>query len=103
LQQQYLDAFTKCDLLLSPVASTSAFKIGEKVNDPLKMFLNDFFTTATNLCGLPGMTVPVMKNDLGLPVGIQLTGKPFDEQSLFNAGQVLEDKFAFHKELPNGI
>jgi aspartyl-tRNA(Asn)/glutamyl-tRNA(Gln) amidotransferase subunit A len=103
LQQQYLDAFKKCDLLLSPVASTSAFKIGEKVNDPLKMFLNDFFTTATNLCGLPGMTVPVMKNDLGLPIGIQLTGKPFDEQSLFNAGQVLEDKFAFHKELPNGI
>jgi aspartyl-tRNA(Asn)/glutamyl-tRNA(Gln) amidotransferase subunit A len=103
LQQQYLQAFEKCDVLLSPVASTSAFKIGEKVNDPLKMFLNDFFTTATNLCGLPGLTVPVMKNDLGLPIGIQLTGKPFDEQSLFNVGQALEDQFAFHKELPNGI
>ncbi len=103
LQQQYLEAFSKCDVLLSPVASTCAFKIGEKVNDPLKMFLNDFFTTATNLCGLPGLTVPVTKNDLGLPIGIQLTGKPFDEQTLFNVGQTLEDKFAFHKEIPNGI
>lgn len=103
LQEQYLDAFKQCDFLLSPVASTCAFKIGEKVNDPLKMFLNDFFTTATNLCGLPGMTVPVSKNAAGLPIGIQLTGKPFDEQSLFNAGQVLEDKFAFYKELPNGF
>lgn len=103
LQDQYLEAYKKCDLLLSPVAATSAFKIGEKVNDPLKMFLNDFFTTATNLCGLPGMTVPIRKNEQGMPIGIQLTGKPFDEQTLFNAGQVLEDQFNFHKELPNGI
>ena len=103
LQEEYLAAFDKCDVLLSPVASTCAFKIGEKVNDPLKMFLNDFFTTATNLCGLPGLTVPVTKNDLGLPIGIQLTGKPFDEQTLFNVGQSLEDSFSFHKELPHGI
>lgn len=103
LQQQYLEAFKKCDFLLSPVASTCAFKFGEKVKDPLKMFLNDFFTTATNLCGLPGMTVPITKNNQGLPVGIQLTGKPFDEQTLFNAGQALEDKFTFYKEIPNGF
>lgn len=103
LQDQYLEAFKKCDFLLSPVAATSAFKIGEKVKDPLKMFLNDFFTTATNLCGLPGMTVPIKKNNMGLPIGIQLTGKPFDEQTLFNAGQVLEDQFQFHKECPNGF
>lgn len=103
LQEEYLEAFKKCDVLLSPVASTCAFKIGEKVNDPLKMFLNDFFTTATNLCGLPGLTVPVMKNDLRLPIGIQLTGKPFDEQTLFNVGQSLEENFSFHKELPHGI
>lgn len=103
LQQQYLDAFKKCDVLLSPVASTCAFKIGEKVNDPLKMFLNDFFTTATNLCGLPGMTIPIKKNDSGLPIGIQLTGKPFDEQTLFNVGQSLEDQFQFYKEIPNGF
>lgn len=103
LQQQYLEAFKKCDILLSPVAVSSAFKIGEKVNDPLKMFLNDFFTTATNLCGLPGMTVPISKNNLNLPVGIQLTAKPFDEQTMFNVGQALEDKFEFYKELPSGI
>lgn len=103
LQAQYLEAFKKCDLLLSPVAATAAFKIGEKVNDPLKMFLNDFFTTATNLCGLPGMTVPIMKNNLGLPIGVQLTGKPFDEQALFDSAQVLENEFAFFKEIPNVI
>lgn len=103
LQSQYLDAFKKCDIILSPVAASSAFKIGEKVNDPLKMFLNDFFTTATNLCGLPGLALPITKNKDSLPIAVQLTGKPFDEQVLFNVGQVLEKEFSFHKEVPDGF
>lgn len=103
LRDQYLAAFKECDVIVSPVSSTTAFKIGERVQDPLKMFLNDYFTTATNLCGLPGMSVPIMKDEKGLPVGIQLTGNAFDEQSMFDVALSLEESFEFYKEVPNGL
>lgn len=103
LRDQYLAAFKECDVIVSPVSSTTAFKIGERLQDPLKMFLNDYFTTATNLCGLPGMSVPIMKDEKGLPVGIQLTGNAFDEQSMFDVALSLEESFEFYKEVPNGL
>src|SRR5690606_25864415 len=73
LRQNFIDAFKSCDVLLSPVTSTPAFKIGERVEDPLKMYLNDIFTTSTNLAGTPGMSVPGGFTSKGLPVGVQLT------------------------------
>ena len=103
LQQQYLEAFKKCDVILSPVATSVAFKIGERVQDPLKMLLNDFFTTSANLCGFPSISVPLLKNSQGLPVGMQIMARSFQEQTLFNMAQGLEDHFQFYKEVPHGI
>ncbi len=90
LKNQYTDAFKKCDALLSPVTVSPAFKIGERVYDPLTMYLNDIFTTATNLAGLPGLSVPFGLTNSGLPVGIQLTGSHFEEQKILNIASALE-------------
>ncbi len=90
IADQYNKAFQSCDVILSPVATTAAFKLGERVSDPLQMYLNDIFTTSTNLAGLPGMSVPFGKSSAGLPIGIQITARAFDEQSLFNCAAALE-------------
>jgi aspartyl-tRNA(Asn)/glutamyl-tRNA(Gln) amidotransferase subunit A len=90
IQQDYNNAFEKCDVILSPVVASPAFKIGERISDPLQMYLNDVFTTSTNLAGLPGMSVPYSVSKLGLPIGLQLTAKAFDEQTLLNAALMLE-------------
>lgn len=90
ITEQYLNAFKECDVILSPVTTTPAFKIGERISDPLTMYLNDIFTTATNLAGLPGMSVPVDLSSAGLPLGIQLTAKHFDEQRMLDVGFALE-------------
>lgn len=103
LRDEYLNAFKKCDVIVSPVSATPAFKIGDRVQDPLKMFLNDYFTTATNLCGLPGMSVPINKDSKGLPIGIQITGNAFDEQTMFDVALNIEESFQFYKEVPNGL
>lgn len=91
LKNQYDEAFAKCDAILSPVSTTPAFKIGSRVYDPLKMYLNDIFTTSTNLAGLPGMSVPFgMTQEDHLPIGIQLTGHHFQEQKILNVAYALQ-------------
>jgi aspartyl-tRNA(Asn)/glutamyl-tRNA(Gln) amidotransferase subunit A len=90
LRQQYNDVFKTCDALLSPVTTTPAFKIGEKSSDPLKMYLNDIFTTSTNLAGLPGLSVPFGFSSENRPIGIQLTGSHFEEQKILNVAFALE-------------
>jgi len=90
LLQQYQNIFQKCDLIISPVTTTPAFKIGEKSADPLKMYLNDIFTTSTNLAGLGGMSVPFGFSTNGLPIGIQLTCNHFQEQKILNVAYALE-------------
>lgn len=89
--QQYQEAFKSCDVILSPVTTSPAFKIGERISDPLAMYLNDIFTTSTNLAGLPGMSVPFSLSSAGLPIGIQLTANHFDEQRMLNVGLALEN------------
>jgi aspartyl-tRNA(Asn)/glutamyl-tRNA(Gln) amidotransferase subunit A len=91
LRDQYLEAFKKCDVLVSPVTASPAFRIGERLNDPLQMYLNDIFTTATNLAGLPGMSVPFGFSKTGLPIGIQLTAAHFEEQKMLNMAAALEE------------
>ena len=94
LRQQFLDAFEKCDVIMGPVTTTPAFKLGEKSVDPLKNYLNDIFTTSTNLCGLPGMSVPfssTTEEEHILPIGIQLTAPHFQEQSMLNFGYAIEN------------
>ena len=91
LRRQFQDAFTKCQVLLSPVTTTAAFKIGERITDPLQMYMNDIFTTSANLVGIPGISVPAGLTGDGLPVGVQLLSSHFQEQHLFNVGSVIED------------
>jgi aspartyl-tRNA(Asn)/glutamyl-tRNA(Gln) amidotransferase subunit A len=101
LQQQYIEIFKTCDALLSPVTTSPAFKIGERSTDPLKMYLNDIFTTATNLAGLPGLSVPFGISDEGLPVGIQLTASHFEEQKILNIAYALENMSMVKGKTPN--
>lgn len=94
LRQQFTEAFTQCDVIMGPVTTTTAFKLGEKSTDPLKNYLNDIFTTSTNLCGLPGLSVPFgsqVVDDCTLPIGIQFTAPHFQEQSLLNFAYAIEN------------
>jgi aspartyl-tRNA(Asn)/glutamyl-tRNA(Gln) amidotransferase subunit A len=101
IMNQYMDAFKKCDVILSPVTTSPAFKIGERVSDPLAMYLNDIFTTSTNLAGLPGMSVPFGMSKDGLPIGIQLTAGHFDEQRMLNVAFALEGASSVKGAKPN--
>ena len=103
IKNQYDDAFKKCDVILSPVASTAAFKIGDRISDPLSMYLNDIFTTSTNLAGLPGMSIPFGLSKDRLPIGLQLTAQAFEEQKLLNVGLALENASSIQKEKPHVI
>lgn len=103
IREEFLNAFKKCDVILSPVTTSPAFKIDERIDDPLTMYLNDIFTTSANLAGVPGMSVPVGFSKEGLPIGVQLMGRHFDEQTLFNVGQCIEENIKLVKELPDVI
>lgn len=91
--------FEDYDLILGPVAPTPAFKIGDEISDPITMYMNDVLTIPVNLAGLPGMSVPAGFAD-GLPVGLQLIGKPFDESTLYKAGYAFEQATDVHKQTP---
>jgi aspartyl-tRNA(Asn)/glutamyl-tRNA(Gln) amidotransferase subunit A len=86
----FTKAFETVDLLLTPTAPSAAFPLGEKMDDPIAMYLNDIFTVPANLAGLPGISVPAGLSAEGLPLGLQLIGRAFDEETLFRAGEVLE-------------
>ncbi|WP_457569053.1 Asp-tRNA(Asn)/Glu-tRNA(Gln) amidotransferase subunit GatA [Desulfurobacterium sp.] len=90
IYQDFQKAFEKVDFIVTPVSPTTAFKIGEKTDDPIKMYLSDIFTIALNLAGLPGLSMPCGFDSKGLPVGIQLIGKAFDEETLYAVGYKLE-------------
>lgn len=101
IAQDFKAAFAdKCDIIACPASPTTAFKIGEKSSDPLAMYLSDIFTIPVNLAGLPGMSVPCGFDSKGLPIGLQLIGRPFDEETLFAAGAAYEDATDWHKRLP---
>jgi aspartyl-tRNA(Asn)/glutamyl-tRNA(Gln) amidotransferase subunit A len=104
IAQDFQNAFRdSCDVIVCPTAPTTAFKIAEKVTDPLAMYLNDVFTIPVNLAGLPGMSLPCGFDAQGLPIGLQLIGKPWDEETLFKAAFAYESATDWHKRLPNGI
>ncbi|MBU1039646.1 MAG: Asp-tRNA(Asn)/Glu-tRNA(Gln) amidotransferase subunit GatA [Proteobacteria bacterium] len=91
IRQDFEAALTQCDVIMGPVCPTTAFKVGEMTADPLQMYLMDIFTISTNLAGLPGMSLPVgLGRDSGMPVGLQLTGRAFDEARLLQVAGVLE-------------
>lgn len=100
IKESYDKVFQKCDLIISPVTTSPAFKIGERINNPMEMYLNDIYTISTNLAGLPGMSVPGGISKEGLPIGVQLTAPHWEEQRMFNAAYALEQALQL-KEVPN--
>ena len=90
IANDFVNAFKDCDFILTPTAPSAAFPIGEKEDDPIKMYLNDVFTVPASLAGIPGISIPYGKSKDGLPLGIQLLSKHFNEQEIFNAASYLE-------------
>ena len=91
IRQAYEQAFKSVDLIVTPTTPTTAFRLGEKTDDPLAMYLEDVFTVSMNVAGLPAVSLPCQE-DGGMPVGIQLIGKWFDEATVLSAARILEDK-----------
>jgi len=90
LTRDFLAAFNKVDVLVAPVTPTPAFKLGEKTDDPVKMYLEDIYTVAASLAGLCGISVPCGATAAGLPIGVQILGRHFDEETIFRVGFAVE-------------
>ena len=99
IKNDFNEEFKKVDAILTPSTPSSAFKVGEKSNDPVSMYLNDIFTVPVNLAGLPGISIPAGLDKKGYPLGLQIIGKPFDEQNILNIAYSMEDKINFKFDL----
>jgi aspartyl-tRNA(Asn)/glutamyl-tRNA(Gln) amidotransferase subunit A len=95
IARDFSEAYKKCDVVLTPATPGPAFGIGEKISDPVTMYLYDVFTVTVNLAGLPSLVVPAGVSEAGLPLGLQLIGKAFDEATLFRAGRAIETAAGF--------
>ncbi len=102
IKQDFVDAFESVDLILSPTTPTTAFKKGEKSEDPITMYMNDIYTISTNLAGLPGISIPAGFVD-GLPVGLQLTAPYFEESRLLNTGHQFQQVTDWHQQTPDAF
>ncbi|MCX7918603.1 MAG: Asp-tRNA(Asn)/Glu-tRNA(Gln) amidotransferase subunit GatA [bacterium] len=100
IKQDFDNAFNRCDVIITPTAPTPAFKIGEKTTDPLQMYLSDIYTISVNLAGIPGMSINCGFTD-GLPIGLQILAKHFDEPTIFRTAYTFECYTDFHKQKPN--
>lgn len=97
IKKDFDDAFKTCDLIVTPTAPTTAFKLGEKMDDPLQMYLSDLFTISTNLAGLPGLVLPCGFDEKNLPIGLQILGPHFKEERMFQLGYAYEQATEWHK------
>ncbi len=102
IAQDFKNVFEKVDALLTPTAPSAAFAIGENSDDPVKMYLNDVFTIPSSLAGLPALSLPAGLSDKGLPLGLQLIGKAFDEETVFRIAGVMEEAAQF-KAVPQEV
>jgi aspartyl-tRNA(Asn)/glutamyl-tRNA(Gln) amidotransferase subunit A len=100
IRQDYLDAFAEVDLIGGPVSATAAFKLGEKTDDPLAMYLADIYTIGVNLAGLPAISVPCGFTAAGLPIGLQLIGRPFAEADLLAAAHAYDSAHDWSRRTP---
>ena len=100
IKQDFEKAFTKCDVIVGPVSPTTAWNLGEKVDDPLTMYLSDIYTISANLAGIPGLSLPCGFSD-GLPVGLQILGKEWDEETILKVGYAYKQVTDWHKEKPS--
>ena len=92
IKEDFDNVFKQVDLLITPTTPTTAFKIGEKSDDPLQMYLSDIYTTSANLAGIPGMSIPVGKNSENLPIGLQVLSQQFDEEKIFQIAKHIQDE-----------
>jgi aspartyl-tRNA(Asn)/glutamyl-tRNA(Gln) amidotransferase subunit A len=100
LMRDFDKVFEKVDAIISPVAPTAAFKIGEKASDPLQMYLADIFTVSANLVGIPGLAIPSGFSQVKLPLGFQIVGPRFSEQTLFDLGKLYQKSVSYVPKLP---
>ena len=100
ISQDFAQAFRGCDVILGPVAPTTAFPIGDKVADPVQMYLGDIFTVPASLAGLPAISVPCGFDSAGLPVGLQVTGNHFAEATLLGAAHRYQQATDWHARVP---
>ena len=100
IQNAFFDAFEKYDMILGPVAPTTALKMGESLSDPLKMYLGDIYTVMINIAGLPSFSAPCGFDADGMPIGMQLIGKPFCEAEIMSAAKAFQNATDYHTKLP---
>ncbi|SDK74140.1 aspartyl/glutamyl-tRNA(Asn/Gln) amidotransferase subunit A [Methylophilus rhizosphaerae] len=107
IAQDFVEAFKHCDVIMGPAAPSTAFKAGEKTSDPVAMYLEDLYTIAVNLAGLPGMSIPAgfaqSSDGKALPVGLQLIGNYFDEARMLEIGHAYQQVTDWHTRMPEGI
>ncbi len=101
IKNDFDEAFKACDVIVTPLAPTTAFKIGEKTEDPLQMYLTDIFTNSLNLAGLPGLSMPCGFDSKGLPIGLQIIGKPLDEATILRVAYAYEQATDWHERKPS--
>ena len=100
IKNDFEDAFKKVDCIICPTCPTPAFKVGEKMTDPLEMYLSDIYTIPANLVGIPGISIPCGFTSAGLPIGMQILGKHFDEKKLLKVAKLFENETDFHLKKP---
>jgi len=103
IAQDFAEAFKQCDVIMGPTSPTTAFKLGEKGDDPVQMYLSDIYTIAVNLAGLPGMSIPCGFGENNMPVGLQLIGNYFDEARMLNVAHQYQLATDWHNRQPNGV
>ena len=101
MREDFEDVFKDFDCVITPTSPTAAFKIGEKSQDPLSMYLSDIFTISANLTGIPGISLPCGLTKDGLPIGLQILSKPFGEETLIRVGHTFQENTGFHKKRPS--
>ncbi len=94
IKEDFDKVFSEVDLLITPTTPTAAFKIGEKSDDPLQMYLSDIYTTSANLAGIPGMNIPIGKNSDNLPIGLQILSQQFNEEKIFQLAKHIQDEIS---------
>jgi aspartyl-tRNA(Asn)/glutamyl-tRNA(Gln) amidotransferase subunit A len=100
IRRDFDQAFERCEVIATPTSPTPAFKVGEKTENPLQMYLSDIFTISVNLAGLPGISIPCGFTKAGLPIGLQLIGRPFDEATVLKVAHAYEQATDWHLRKP---
>jgi aspartyl-tRNA(Asn)/glutamyl-tRNA(Gln) amidotransferase subunit A len=100
IKRDFDEAFKCCDVIITPTTPTTAFKLGAKTQDPLQMYLSDIYTISINLAGLPALSLPCGFDQDGMPIGMQVIGRHFDEAMILRVGHVYEQSTEWHKKRP---